>query len=157
MTPIFVPLSAPHVAHWRAGGPDANGQAPEARVSDGQGVPCRFTLRLLPAGAPYLVLAHRPFAGLNAYTETGPIFVTAEDTPGAAPSPDLPSFLNSPAYVLRGYDAQERIVYGTGRVVPTDGLIAAARDLFTAQPQVAFAHVRSATNGCFHVRVERGG
>lgn len=156
MTPIFVPLPDALVARWRAGEPDAHGQTPERRVSDGAGVPCRHALRLVPAGAPYLIVAHRPFAGLNPYTETGPIFVSADAQPGAEPGPDLPPFLASAQYILRGYDSDERIVYGTGRIVPTAGLIEAARELFQTRPDVAFAHVRSATNNCFHVRVERG-
>jgi len=153
MTPIFHPIDDATVARWRAGGPDANGQAPERRISDGTGVPCRHTLRLVPAGRPYLVLAHRPFAGLNPYTETGPIFVAADPLPGAAPGPGLPPVLTSARYLLRGYDADERIIYGSGQVVDTP-LIPEACTQMLARPGTAFVHIRSATNGCFQVRVD---
>jgi len=156
MTTIFVPLPAAQVAHWRAGGSDAYGLTPEHRISDGDGIPCRATLRMIPAGAPYLIVAHRPFQGLNPYAETGPIFVSADPGADAGPTPTLPAFLSSPRYILRGYSADERIVDGTGQVVPTEGLIEAATALFAARPEVMFAHIRSATNTCFHVRVERG-
>lgn len=155
MPPVFVPLSDAEAAHYRAGGCDAYGLMPESRVVQGGGVPCRHTLRMLPEGARYLIVAHRPFAGLNPYTETGPIFLAAEDVPGAAVSADLPAFLTSSAYIVRGYSADERIVYGTGAVTPTPDIPAACTRLFQSD-EVAFVHIRSASNTCFHVRVERG-
>ncbi len=155
MRPVFVPLTDATARHYREGGADAYGLAPERRRVAGGGVPCRHTLRLLPEGAEYLIVAHRPFAGLNPYTETGPIFLAADPLPGAAPSAELPPFLTAPQYIVRGYGADERILYGTGAVTPTAGIIAACAGLFD-RPEVAFIHVRSATNNCFHVRVERG-
>ncbi|MFN3955515.1 MAG: DUF1203 domain-containing protein [Pararhodobacter sp.] len=155
MRPLFIPLSDAIATHYRQGGLDANGQPPERRVSDGSAIPCRHNLRLVPAGAPYLIVAHRPFAGLNPYTETGPIFLSAEDAPGPAPAPELPAFLTSSHYILRGYCADERIVYGTGAVVALEGIIATCSRLL-ARAEVAFVHLRSASNNCFHVRVEAG-
>ncbi|MCC5971820.1 MAG: DUF1203 domain-containing protein [Pararhodobacter sp.] len=155
MRPVFIPLSDVIAAHYRQGGADAYGQPPERRVSDGSGIPCRHSLRLVPKGVPYLVLAHRPFDGLNPYTETGPIFLSAEAGPGAVPGPDLPAFLTSTHYITRGYSADERIIYGTGAVVATSQIIDACAGLL-ARAEVAFVHIRSASNNCFHVRVERG-
>jgi hypothetical protein len=150
---LFVPLSAEFVARVRAGGPDDNGQPAERMISDGEGVPCRASLRGVPKGAPYLVCAHRPFAGLNPYTECGPIFLSVEgDIPD--PSGDLPAMLASPSYIVRGYDADERIVYGTGRVTPTGEIRDYAAELL-GRDDIAFVHVRSASNNCFQVRVER--
>ena len=77
MRPVFLPIPNEIAEHYRAGGVDAYGLAPEPRISDGAGVPCRHSLRLLPKGTPYLIVAHRPFEGLNPYTETGPIFIAA--------------------------------------------------------------------------------
>lgn len=81
MPPVFLPLTDADAdaAHYRAGGLDAYGLPPERHVVQGGGVPCRHTLRLLPEGAPYLIVAHRPFRDLNPYTETGPIFLAAEE------------------------------------------------------------------------------
>lgn len=155
MRPLFIPLSNEDARHYRNGGLDAYGLPPERRISDGQGVPCRHSLRLLPAGAPYLIVAHRPFQGLNPYTETGPIFLAADPGPGAAPSHDLPPSLYSDAYIVRGYDAGERIIYGTGGVSPTGEVIKACARLMQ-RSDVAFVHIRSAANNCFSVRVERG-
>lgn len=155
MRPLFVPLSDATARHYRQGGADAYGLPPERRISDGSTIPCRHSLTLVPRGTPYLIVAHRPFAGLNPYTETGPIFLGAEDVPGPAPSPELPAFLTSPQYILRGYDLGERIIYGTGAVVALERLIEASAALL-ARSEVAFVHIRSASNNCFHVRVERG-
>lgn len=155
MQPVFHALPADLVAQYRTGGPDAHGQSPERRVSaPGDEIPCRASLTRLAPGSAYLVLAHRPFTTLQPYAETGPIFLAAEG-PVAAPSPALPPFLTSPAYILRGYGADERIVYGSGAVVPTHAIIARARTLLE-RPEIAFLHIRSATNNCFHCRVERG-
>ncbi|MCA0207098.1 MAG: DUF1203 domain-containing protein [Proteobacteria bacterium] len=155
MQPVFHPLPARIAEHYRRGGADAYGLSPEPRVVTGGGVPCRATLRPLPEGAPYLIVAHRPFEGLNPYTETGPIFLSAEPGAMAEPTEALPPFLTSAAYILRGYSADERILYGTGSVVPTPGIVDAAARLLE-RPEVAFLHIRSASNNCFHCRVERG-
>ena len=101
-----------------------------------------------------LVLAYRPFTDLHPYAETGPIFLCADACEAPAPSADLPGILTSESYLLRGYDAEELIVYGSGRVIPTEGLAARARALFE-DPRIAYLHLRSASNNCFQVRVER--
>lgn len=155
MQPIFQPLTDAEAAHYRAGGRDAYGLLPERRVVQGGGVPCRHSLRRLPEGTPYLIVAHRPFAGLNPYTETGPIFLAADPLPGAVPSAQLPEFLTAPTHIVRGYSADERIVSGTGAVTPTAEIPAACARLL-GRDDVAFVHIRSASNNCFLVRVERG-
>ncbi len=150
----FVPLSQAFAARVRTGGPDDNGQPAERRLSDGQGVPCRHCLRQVPAGAAYLVCAHRPFDRLHAYAETGPIFLCADACAPATPGPHLPAILSSASYTLRGYGEDERIVYGTGGVVARDGIPGRAADLL-GRADVAFVHVRSAANTCFQIRIER--
>lgn len=136
-------------------GLDAHGRPAEpAGPSTGLGTPCRHCLRQVPEGEPYLVLAHRPFAGLNPYTETGPVFLCARDCPPAGPG--LPTaILTAPHHIVRGYDRAERIVYGTGAVVPTPETQGYCEQIFTRE-DIAFIHIRSASNNCFLCRVERG-
>ena len=150
----FVPIPIEEVRRYRAGGPDANGQPPERHVTSSDGYPCRHCLHLIGAGKPVLVLAHRPFATVQPYAELGPIFLCGEacDAGGGAA---LPAFLVSPQYILRGYSADERIIYGSGAVVPTAEIPTRAAALFE-NPAVAFLHVRSASNNCFHCRIDRG-
>lgn len=136
------------------GSPDVYGNRPERRISDGDGIPCRHCLKCVAAGEPYLVLAYRPFTTLQPYAETGPIFLHADPCPPAEPQAALPEILNSPDYIVRGYDAAERIVYGSGAVIPTARIAARAEELL-ADPRIAFLHVRSARNNCFQCRIDR--
>lgn len=57
----FVALPTAQARHYQSGGVDANGQAPENHVSDGDGIPCRHCLNEVSAGDRRLVLGHRPF------------------------------------------------------------------------------------------------
>jgi hypothetical protein len=154
MTIRFTPLSTAIVRAYQAGGPDANGQTPERHVSDGDGIPCRHCLRLIPKGAAFLVLAHRPFPAPQPYAEMGPIFLCA-DPCNAGGGDALPEVLESPDYIVRGYSGADRIVYGTGAVTPTDHIAERAAALL-ADPAVAYVHVRSARNNCYQVRIDRG-
>lgn len=155
MTPTFTPLSTAIVRALQAGGPDAHGQPPESLVSDGGGNPCRHCLRMIPAGAGMLVLAHRPFPVPQPYAETGPIFLCTDPcAPGGGDA--MPEILASPDYNLRGYDAHHRIVYGTGGIVGREVIMLRAADLL-ADLRIAYLHVRSARNGCYQVRIDRSG
>lgn len=153
MTIRFSPIRTEVVRAYQAGGADANGQLPERQLSDGGGNPCRHCLRMIPAGAEMLVLAHRPFPALQPYAELGPIFLcaTACEAGGGA---EVPEMLASPEYILRGYGANDRIVYGTGAVVPTDRIPAEAQKRLD-DPRVAYVHVRSARNNCYQCRIDR--
>ena len=151
----YVAIPSPAAAHYRNGGLDANGQSPERRVSDGGGVPCRHCLDMVPAGSDYLILAHRPFETINPYAEVGPIFLCAEACVRAEESDAPPRMLTSTDYIIRGYSADERIVYGSGQVVPRERLAAEANERL-ARDDIAFVHVRSSTNNCFQCRIERG-
>lgn len=149
----FVAIPADVVRAYRAGGPDANGQVPERQVADGGGNPCRHCLGMIPQGAAMLVLAHRPFPAPQPYAEVGPIFLCADPCERGG-GEALPEMLASPEYIVRGYGADDRIVYGTGGVVATGAIPARAAEVF-ADPRVAYVHVRSARNNCFQVRIER--
>lgn len=150
----FNPISSRLAEAWRSGATDAYGLAPEYRAaSPGKGTPCRHCLTQVPEGKPYLIVAHRPFTGLNPYTETGPIFICAGDCPAGGPNFPRP-FLQSEHYIVRGYSPDERIIYGTGAVVPTEMIDARCRELL-GREDIAFIHIRSASNNCFHCRVER--
>lgn len=149
----FVPIPTEVVRAYRSGAPDANGQVPERHISDGGGNPCRHCLRMIAPGAGMLVLAHRPFPAPQPYAEIGPIFLCADEC-AAGGGAELPRMLASPEYIVRGYGPDDRIVYGTGGVVPTPGIADRAAGLLS-DPRVDYVHVRSARNNCFQVRIER--
>jgi len=138
---------------YRAGGPDAYGLAPERAVSGGPGHPCRHCLAEIPAGAPMLILAHRPFPAPQPYAETGPIFLCAAPCTRYEGREMPPIARTAPDYLVKGYSAEDRIRYGTGRVVPAGALAGYAADLL-ARTDVAYVHIRSARNNCFQFRID---
>ena len=150
----YVAIPADVVRAYQAGGRrDANGQAPERVVSDGGGNPCRHCLKMIPEGAGMLVLAHRPFPGPQPYAEIGPIFLCADPCESGG-GDALPEMLASSDYIVRGYGADDRIVYGTGGVVATAAIPARAAALL-ADARIAYVHVRSARNNCYQLRIDR--
>jgi Protein of unknown function (DUF1203) len=149
----FEAIATKVVRAYQAGGADANGQVPERMVSDGDGFPCRHCLTMIPKGAGVLVLAHRPFPAPQPYAEVGPIFLCADEC-RAGGGEALPAMLTSPEYIVRGYGADDRIVYGTGGVVLTGAIVARAAEVF-GDDRVAYVHVRSARNNCYQCRIDR--
>ena len=152
----FVALATADASRLRAGGADAHGRPPERCRSDGDGNPCRHCLAEINAGEPMLVLAWRPFPAPQPYAEVGPIFLHADACERHSEAGGAPSMLAAWQHLLlRGYGADDRIVYGTGTIVAGAELEQAAADLL-AWPEIAYLHVRSATNGCYQCRIERG-
>ena len=151
----IVAMTTEDVRAYQAGAPDAYGNPPERAVSEGGGNPCRHCLRYIPEGEEMLILAHRPFAQAQPYAETGPIFLCAKPCDRHEDGGGMPEVLaGSPDYLIKGYSAGERIVYGTGAVTPTDQIGAAVARIFE-RPDVAYIHVRSARNNCYQARIER--
>ena len=150
----FTPIPTDIARAYQAGAPDAYGMTPERHISDGDGTPCRHCLRVIPKGAWLLLLAYRPIPAPQPYAEIGPIFLCADEC-AAGGGTELPEVLDSPAYILRGYSAENRIVSGTGAVVPLDLVPEQAAKRFE-DTRVAYVHVRSASNNCFMCRIDRG-
>lgn len=149
----YTALDTGMVRRLQAGGADANGQTPERSISDGNGNPCRHCLQQIPEGEPMLILAHRPFPTLHPYSETGPIFLCAAHCQRSN-SGEVPEILkDSPDYLLKGYGTDDRIVYGTGAIIPHCDLRNRASDLL-ARPDVQYLHVRSARNNCYMLRID---
>lgn len=137
------------------GGPDAYGQMPERTVSGGGGNPCRHCLQYIPEGAAMLILAHRPFPEAQPYAETGPVFLCANHC-ARHEGEELPEMLTgSPDYLIKGYGADDRIVYGTGIVIPQAEMMDQAEAVF-ADKQVSYIHIRSSRNNCYQARIDRG-
>ena len=147
-------IPTPHAEQLRRGGPDAHGQAALRRRTEGQGNACRHCLQLIAEGDEKLVLAYRPFTGLQPYAETGPVFLHARDCERYEADALPPWFAFMAPALVRGYDANDWIVYETGSVVDGRELEAACRRIL-ANDAVAYVHIRSKFN-CFQCRVERG-
>lgn len=151
----FIAMESSAVHALRNGGLDANGQAPERTISDGDGNPCRHCQHDIEAGKPMLVLSHRPFSSLQPYAESGPIFLCADACSRFEDETDLPQTVRCrPEFILRGYDAQERIIGGTGKVVATSSIKTHASKLIEDR-KLAAIHVRSSSNNCYFGALER--
>lgn len=151
----FAALETSIVRALQDGQPDANGQLPERHLSNGNGIPCRHCLSQVKASDAYLILAHRPFPVPQPYAEVGPIFLHAQACqryPGGA---DVPPMLGSAQYLIRGYDNNDRIVYGSGQIMATARIPEAAADMML-DDRIAYIHVRSASNNCYQCRIDRG-
>ncbi|MEM6944406.1 MAG: DUF1203 domain-containing protein [Pseudomonadota bacterium] len=149
----FMPLPTHEVRAFQAGCRDANGRLPERQISDGT-VGCRHCLRNIRKGAECLLIAYTPFSTNQPYAERGPLYICAEPCAPAEANDAVPELLTSPTYIVRGYDAEERIIYGTGSVKATASLPDRIGDLLDA-PEVAFVDIRSAANNCFQCRAVR--
>jgi len=148
-------LPTDQVQAYRNGPPDGYGNPPERAISNGAGNPCRHCLTYIPKGKAMLVLAHRPFPKTQPFAETGPIYLCAEPCQRYEASPELPEALTeSPNYLIKGYGVDDRIVYGTGIITPQSQLREAAEAIF-ARADVAYIHIRSALNNCYHARIDR--
>ncbi len=151
----YTALPTDQVRAYQQGNPDANGQNTERNISDGNGNPCRHCLHMIPKGAGMLVLAHRPFEAIQPYAEVGPIFLCADPCTGYGTQTNQPPALrSSPDYLLKGYGHDDRIIYGTGAIVATDGIATYAAEVF-ADPKAAYIHIRSARNNCYQARIDR--
>ena len=94
-----------------------------------------------------------PFASIPAgrpYAESGPIFVHAEHCEQYAAAHEYPSAFRS-GRVVRAYDAREMMI--DARVLNGETPEEAIESLF-ANPQTAFLQARSASRGCFTMRIE---
>ena len=148
--PSFNGIPVKLADEYRAGAPDAYGNPPEKLTSDGT-APCRCCLRFIAKGAEMLVLAYRPFATLQPYAETGPVFLCATPCQPDPPT-EAPQILTSSHYLLKGYSAEERIVYGTGQITAVDAVTSYA-DKLLARQDIAFVDLRSALNNCWQMRI----
>lgn len=153
---IFVAMPTEAARAYQSGAEDANGMPPERHISlSGTGSPCRHCLRHIAAGDAYLTLAYRPFSTIQPYAEMGPVFLHAEECTPYAGDDALPEVLTtSPDFILRGYDKDERIVYGTGAVTASGTIASRALELLS-RDDIDFVHVRSARNNCYQCRIDR--
>ncbi len=90
---------------------------------------------------------------MQAYAELGPIFLCANSCERYRESAGIPELYRDQEMLIRGYDSNERIVYGTGKVVQMKCLEAEAQQLFEDH-KLFYLHVRSPTNNCYHFRIE---
>ena len=149
----FTGIPTTHAVALRNGGGDANLKAPLHVTAQGKSNPCRHCLQRIAEGDEMLILSYRPFESVQAYAETGPIFLHKNDCPHYQQE-QLPAWFQhlDPA-VIRGYNQNDTIVYETGAIVAGAEITDACRAILN-NPEVSYVHIRSKFN-CFQCRVER--
>ena len=149
----YISITTDDATLYQNGHTDSNKQIPEELVSDGSGVPCRHCLTDIDKGEACKLLSYRPFPGLNAYAETGPIFIHANPCKKFSCSQTPEIINNRKQIMIRGYDKDNRIIEGTGRVINTNNIEKEALDILSL-PSVEYLHIRSVTNNCYFCRAE---
>ena len=144
---------------------DDSGRPPVLLTDDEGGAPLRCCLRpatpreliALVSYAPLRRWARETGASPGPYDETGPVFVHARPCPGPAET-GYPGWLAGRSRVLRGYDADGRIVRGRLIEADPDGNPVAAETALAemfADPRVALVHGRALEFGCFTFEARR--
>ena len=151
----FLALETPVARALQTGGRDANNMLPEKAISPGGGMPCRHCLQDIEAGEEMLIISYQPFETVQPYAEQGPVFLHGRPCIRHEETETSPlMFQEREQFLIRGYTRDERIKYGTGKVVKTRFLEDECNAVF-ADEDIEFVHVRSASNNCFQCRVER--
>lgn len=147
--PISSEAIADARARFAAGAPDIARVVVATPLSS----PCRHCLR---DGAPGEAMLLFRYASVDdgPYAESGPVFAHEAACERAVESADaLPEMTAArELVVVRAYDGRDWI--HSARLVPGREAADAVTQMFT-NADIAYAHVRSATNGCFTYRVER--
>lgn len=151
----FQALPTDIVRAYRNGALDANDQPAERVTCPEDGAaPCRHCLNYIPKGAQMLILAHKPFDSAQPYAESGPIFLCAEECKRWEGDGAPPVVVDSKEdRLVKGYSADDRIIYGLGKIVAPQEVADRARTVLN-DPRTAYVHIRSSTNNCFTCRVD---
>ncbi len=153
---LFKALPTQITRAYQNGELDENGQKPELVKSDGSGNPCRHCFTEIAKGKGMLVINFRPLAKkITPYSETGPIFLCEEKCNRYIDSKVLPDmFKDWKEILIRGYNREGRIIYGTGSVIKINEVAVIAKRLFK-DSEVDYIHMRSALYNCYQCRIER--
>jgi uncharacterized protein DUF1203 len=115
------------------------------------GYPCRHCLRWANPGEHMILF---PFSAIPAgrpYSETGPIFVHAEPCERYAATSEFPADFRG-GRSIRAYDSDRNIITAE---IANGSEPEAIVEKFLEKPETAFVHVRSASHGCYTMRIER--
>lgn|ERR1041385_2285197 len=113
--------------------------------------PCRHCLRWAQPGERVILFPYAAIPSGHPYSETGPIFVHAENCRRYSRTDEYPAEFRN-GRVLRAYDLSYNLFdaqVGNGREPEI-----VIQELFE-NPETAFVDVRSVTHGCFTFRVQR--
>jgi len=133
----------------RAGAPDHA----VVTVDSPESSPCRHCLRWAKPGERVVLFPYTAIPAGQPYSETGPIFVHADECERYSATNEYPSDFRN-GRVVRAYDLNYNII--DAQVVNGSEPEVVIESLFQ-NPDTAFVDVRSVTRGCFTFRVLRVG
>jgi len=120
-------------------------------VDSPESSPCRHCLRWAQPGERVILFPYTAIPSGHPYSETGPIFVHANDCQRYSSTNEYPADFRD-GRVLRAYDSNYNII--DAQVVNGSEPEAVIESLFQ-NADTAFVDVRSVTRGCFTFRVQR--
>jgi Protein of unknown function (DUF1203) len=120
-------------------------------VDEPGSAPCRHCLRWAQPGERVILFPYAAIPSGQPYSETGPIFVHANECPPYSATNEYPADFRN-GRVFRAYDSNYNII--DAQIVNGDEPEIAIESLFH-NPDTAFVDVRSVTHGCFTFRVQR--
>ncbi len=153
----IIPLSEEFAAGIRHTRKDDFGNDVIEQVATGYG-PCRVSLRPFTPGADKrLLLSYSPFMKSNAYTETGPVFISSNEVEQYRDIHRFPPEMKADKVnfplTLIGYSQDQQMVF-TQLVgdADIDELISSILD---SHPEIAYLHARNAEACCYICAIER--
>ncbi|MGI9088294.1 MAG: DUF1203 domain-containing protein [Chthoniobacterales bacterium] len=115
------------------------------------GYPCRHCLQWAEPGERVILFPFSSIEPGHPYSESGPIFVHERDCRPYEETAEYPAQFRA-GRVLRAYDAQQNIIDAVA--LNGDAPESVITRLF-ANSDTAFLQARSASRGCFTMRIER--
>jgi hypothetical protein len=120
-------------------------------VDEPGSAPCRHCLRWAQPGERVILFPYAAIPSGQPYSETGPIFVHANECQRYSETNEYPADFRN-GRVVRAYDSTYNII--DAQVMNGSEPEAVIESLFQ-NPDTAFVDVRSVTRGCFTFRVQR--
>src|SRR3954470_21459765 len=119
-------------------------------VDTPQSSPCRHCLRWAETDERVILFSYSAIPSGHPYSETGPIFVHANECPRYSATYEYPADFRE-GRVFRAYDSNYNII--AAEIVNGSESEAVIQTLFQ-NAETAFIDVRSVTRGCFTFRVQ---
>jgi hypothetical protein len=126
-------------------------------VATGYG-PCRVSLKPFKPGVDKrLLLSHSPFEIDNAFNQSGPIFISADE---AEPYSDVHNFppeikndkINFPLSLI-GYNQKQQMIFT--QLVGDNDVEELIEKIFSEHENIAYLHARNAEACCYICKIER--
>ena len=120
-------------------------------VDSPESSPCRHCLRWAQPSEPVVLFPYAAIPSGHPYSETGPIFVHANQCERYSATNEYPADFRN-GRVFRAYDSNYNII--DAQVVDSSEPEVVLESMFQ-DPETVFVDVRSVTHGCFTFRVQR--